>query len=184
MGDGRSASEFKEGRGSASHLATHVELGPPLFGNALLVASPCVIKEDRAVFQEAIAHHFALAIVPPRAAEGAEAAPLLGLEPLQRDSPCCCSSRCTAERDKLPVGTVPAASSNRTVWRTERRGLARLACRTASCSAVASFDEPRSARVLGTSPSRPWRRRRSTTPRWSSRRGGVAACRGWRTRAR
>jgi hypothetical protein len=77
------------------------------------------------------------------------------VEALMRDSPCCCSSRCTAERDSALARTVPAASSRRTIWRTERRGLARLAARIASCSAEASLDEPRSARGLGTSPSMP-----------------------------
>jgi len=35
-------------------------------------------------------------------------------EPLIRDRPCCCSSRWTVERDRLPRATVPVASSN---WR-------------------------------------------------------------------
>src|SRR5438105_8628987 len=48
-------------------------------------------------------------------------------EPASRDRPLCCSSRCTAERDRLWLATVPAASSSRTIWRTERRGLSRLA---------------------------------------------------------
>jgi len=76
-------------------------------------------------------------------------------EPLHRDRPCCCSSRCTAERDRLLAGTVPAASSRRTMWRTERRGFARLAARIASCSAGAILDAPRSARGFGASPSMP-----------------------------
>jgi hypothetical protein len=56
------------------------------------------------------------------------------------------------------LGTVPAASSRRTIWRTERRGFSRLAASTASCSAGEILEQPLSIRVFAASPAIPSRR--------------------------